>query len=200
MVIVDRKDYINKAKKMLEQWSTYRPIPLDPTNKQKAKLINILKRIKAETGMDDITCKKVYLTGESSPKFNWLLKIYKKDNPLRPIVANRDSVTNGVVKELARVLKPLFDNSTHHVNNTKEFMEHVKNITLEEGVHHIIWCNYIIYINTNGTSIKHKKDVYTTPVSYFKSSSVNRFEVQPVDHLSAPLWQNFIWKILNAEA
>ena len=45
MVVMDRQDYINKSNNLLAQ-PAYRPIPRDPTNKIKAKLITILKRLK----------------------------------------------------------------------------------------------------------------------------------------------------------
>ena len=41
MVVMDRKDYINKSNKLLTQ-PAYRAIPRDPTNKIKTKLVNIL--------------------------------------------------------------------------------------------------------------------------------------------------------------
>ena len=50
MVIMDRQDYINKAKNLLKQ-NTYRSILRDPTNSIKNKLISILKRIKNQTGL-----------------------------------------------------------------------------------------------------------------------------------------------------
>ena len=53
MVIMDRQDYINKAKHLLNQ-PTYRAIPWDPTNTIKNKLINILKRVKNQTGLDQV--------------------------------------------------------------------------------------------------------------------------------------------------
>ena len=43
MVIMDRQDYINKSKHLLNQ-PTYSAIPQDPTNTIKNKLINILKK------------------------------------------------------------------------------------------------------------------------------------------------------------
>ena len=49
MVIMDRQDYINKANHLLNQ-NTYRSITKDPTNSIKNKLINILKRVKNQTG------------------------------------------------------------------------------------------------------------------------------------------------------
>ena len=58
LVVMDRKDYFRKARHLLEDTNTYRPIQSDPTNKLKNKLINILKKIKADTG--EVKCK-IYL-------------------------------------------------------------------------------------------------------------------------------------------
>ena len=38
-----------------------------------------------------------------------------------------------MAKELSRILKPLVGNSIHHVNNSKEFAEEIRNIKLERG-------------------------------------------------------------------
>ena len=75
---MDRQEYIKKARTLLEDTSTYRPIPTDPTIKLKNRLINILKKMKTESEMDDNTCKRMYPTGASAPKFYGLPKIHKK--------------------------------------------------------------------------------------------------------------------------
>ena len=137
MVIMDRQDYINKANSLLNQ-NTYRSIPRDPTNSIKNKLISILKRVKNETGLDSNTYKSMYPQA-MSPKFYGLLKIHKPDTPLRPIMASCGilsscgSVTYGVAKELAKILKPLVGKSPHHINSTKDFVEQAKHITLAPG-------------------------------------------------------------------
>ena len=43
------------------------------------------------------------------------------------------SVTYGVAKELAKILKPLVGKSLHHINSTQDFVEQVKHITLVPG-------------------------------------------------------------------
>ena len=58
MVIMDRQDYISKANSLLNQ-NTYRSIPQDPTNTIKTKLINILKRVKSQTGLSNQTYKSI---------------------------------------------------------------------------------------------------------------------------------------------
>ena len=75
----------------------------------------------------------MYPTGASSPKLYGLPKIHKKDIPLRPIVSSQGSVSYGVAKELARILKPLTGNNNHQVLNSKEFADDIKKIMLEEG-------------------------------------------------------------------
>ena len=62
-----------------------------------------------------------------------LPKIHKKEIPLRPIVSSQGSVSYGVAKELARILKPLTGNNNHQVLNSIESAEDIKKIKLEEG-------------------------------------------------------------------
>ena len=49
---MDQHNYWCKDQNMLEQQSTYTPIATEPT-KQKAKLISLLKRLKADTAMEE---------------------------------------------------------------------------------------------------------------------------------------------------
>ena len=58
-------------------------------------------------------------------------KIHKRGIPLRPIVSSRGSISYEVAKELARILKPLVGSSPHHINNTGDFIEHIKDVTLQ---------------------------------------------------------------------
>ena len=65
---MDGQEYIKKAKILLEDTNTHRPIPTGPISKHKTKLINILNNIKAESGMNKNTYKMMYPTGASAPK------------------------------------------------------------------------------------------------------------------------------------
>ena len=71
LMVMDRSDYIKKAKKLLEDTNTYRIIQIDPTSRLKNKLVKILRRIKAETGMQGKHLQKdVSYWGQSS-KILW---------------------------------------------------------------------------------------------------------------------------------
>ena len=64
----------------------------------------------------------MYPTGAVPPTFYGLPKIHKRGIPLRPIVSSRGSISYEVVKELARILKPLVGSFPHHIRNTGGFI------------------------------------------------------------------------------
>ena len=129
LVMMDREEYIRKAQALLDQ-PEYKSIPSDPTTKYKNKLISILKSIKAEGGINEVTYRRLYPTGASSPKFCDLPKVHKQGMPLKPIVSSFGAVTYESAKELPKILKPLVGKSSHHVHNNQEFLQHLKGIQL----------------------------------------------------------------------
>ena len=110
MVLLDKEDYIKKSEDLLKQ-NTYRELVVEPTNKYKNKLINLLKTIKSEGGMNNNTYKRLYTTGAVSPKYYGLPKIHEAGVPLRPIISSRGSATYETAKELAKIIKPLVGRS-----------------------------------------------------------------------------------------
>ena len=72
MVVMDKGDYIRKAKELLRQ-PTYKSIPTDPTNKYKYKLIlSLLKTIKTDGGINDVISRRLYPTGAGFPQGLWV--------------------------------------------------------------------------------------------------------------------------------
>ena len=127
MVVMDKEDYNTKSEELLQP-PTYQILNTDPTNRQKNKLISLLKSIKAEGGIDETTYKKLYPTGATTPKYYGLPEVHKKDTPLRAIVSSIGSVAYGTAKELSRILKPLVGRSTHHVRNNQDFIQSIEEI------------------------------------------------------------------------
>ena len=80
MVVMDRQEYIDKTNNLLAQ-PAHRPIPKDPTNKLKAKLITRLRKVKKESSLVDSTYKYMYPTGCSAPKFYGLPKSISETPP-----------------------------------------------------------------------------------------------------------------------
>ena len=122
MVIMDRQDYISKANNLLSQY-TYKTIQQDPTNTIKNKLITILKRVKSQTSLSNQTYKAMY-PWIVSPQVLWPPQDPQARYPTKAhIVSSCGSVTYGVAKELAKILKPLVGKSPYHINNTQDFVE-----------------------------------------------------------------------------
>ena len=70
MVVMDKEEYIKKSKKLLKQPS-YKELTTDPTNKIKNRLINLLKIIQAEGGINNITYKRLYPHRGRIPQILW---------------------------------------------------------------------------------------------------------------------------------
>ena len=70
MVIMDKKDYTNKALCLLSDSNTYRTISKDTTNKPKNKIIGILDT-KQIGGLKDSTYHRLYPTSVVPPKVLW---------------------------------------------------------------------------------------------------------------------------------
>ena len=132
MVVLDKEDYINKAKDLLNT-PVYKEIPKDPTNKIKAQLIIKLRRFKKERKLDEGLYRTMYRTGCVPPKFYGLPKIHKMGTPLRPIVSSRGSVTYGVAKVLSKVIQLLVGKSPHHIQSTSDFVSKAKGFILQPG-------------------------------------------------------------------
>ena len=132
MVVLDKEDYINKAKDLLNT-PAYKEIPKDPTNKIKAQLITKLRRIKKERKLDEGTYRTMYPTGCIPVKFYGLPQIHKTVTPLRPIVSSRGSVTYGVAKVLSKVIQLLVGKSPHHIQSTIDFVSKAKGFILQQG-------------------------------------------------------------------
>ena len=131
MVVMDKEDYNSKSEELLHT-PTYQILKTDPTNKIKNKLISLLKTIKAEGGISETTYKKLYPTGDTTPKYYGLPKVHKEGTPLRPIVSSIGSATYETAKELSKILKPLVGRSIHHVKNNQEFIQSLQDITVDE--------------------------------------------------------------------
>ena len=138
MVIMVQQDYINKVNTLLQDTNTYRVLSKDPTTSLKNKLLSSLRNIKQTGALSNTKYKQLYPTSAIHPKFYGLPKIHKVGTPLRPIVSSRGSITYGVAKELAHIIKPLVGKSptTLKIHNTLSNKYKVKAGT--RGGHHLL--------------------------------------------------------------
>lgn len=82
--------------------------------------------------IDEATYAKIYPTSKVIPRFYATPKIHKKDNPVRPIVSGINSITYGLAKHLAKLLKPLVGKTQHHIKNSKHLVDMIHNLRIED--------------------------------------------------------------------
>ena len=223
MVIMDQQDYINKVNTLLQDTNTYRVLNKDPTTSLKNKLISTLRNMKQTGALSNTKYRQLYPTSVIPPKFYGLPKIHKAGTPLRPIVSSRGSITYGVAKELAHIIKPLVGQSHHYLKNTQHFIQQIQGKRLNEGrsspplmsrlsSHQYQWHHQSKQSNKNYnmTQLYHKE--LTCPFNksqHFWSSAsptltpssrvsiMNKSKVQLWDPPSAPSYLTSLWKSLR---
>ena len=79
-MVMNKDEYIKKAEELLLT-DTYRTISIDPTNKYKTKLIELLKTIKAEGISVKQFTKGFTQQGQEYPNFMGSLKCTKRECP-----------------------------------------------------------------------------------------------------------------------
>ena len=132
-VILNKQDYHNKVKALLDDTNTYEKLTSDPTRAIKNKLIQTLKEWRKEERIPNYLYNQLYLTAENVPKFYGLPKIHKKDVPLRPIVSSIGSVMYDTAKFLAKIMKPLVGLNSHHIVNSEDFVNKIAKLEVPPG-------------------------------------------------------------------
>ena len=103
IVVLDKQDCTNKAQDVLTQRDKYIPMIADPTKTQN-NLINLLRTIRTQRGLEGTHTMTIQQV--QAPKFYRLPKNTNRE-PLKPVVSSRGVVTYGVIKEPAKILRPL---------------------------------------------------------------------------------------------
>ncbi|XP_072041390.1 uncharacterized protein [Amphiura filiformis] len=131
-VLLDRDTYKEKVNALLNDGKIYSRLDKDPTQQYKTELKGILKDLKGESAIDQSLYYKLSPTACDKPKLYGLPKIHKKDAPLRPIVSSIGSVTNDIARFVADIISPLVGKSEHHVQNTQDSVDLVKDLHVDE--------------------------------------------------------------------
>ncbi|KAI8478649.1 hypothetical protein Bbelb_436180 [Branchiostoma belcheri] len=131
-VVLDREQYDKKIQDLLGDKDTYSALKKDPTNKFKGKIHDSLKKLEKEGALDRATYLKLNPTSEQPPAFYGLPKVHKQGVPLQPIVSSIGSATYELAGFLAKILGPLVGKSQHHVKNSADFVQKIKDIHIEE--------------------------------------------------------------------
>ncbi|XP_046848063.1 uncharacterized protein LOC124441644, partial [Xenia sp. Carnegie-2017] len=129
-VIMDRSEYIDKAKTLLQDTTTYELLHKDPSKTTTNRINQKLKHLKDKKKLNENDYRRIRPNDASTAKFYGLPKIHKENNPLRPIVSLPGSPSYELSKYLYNILYPLVKNSPHTIRNATPFLANIENIKL----------------------------------------------------------------------
>ena len=131
-VVLDKADYIEKARQLLNDTTTYRTLENDPTDALAKQINKQLKKLQDRREITRTERLQMQAADNTIAKFYGLPKIHKEGVPLRPIVSLPGSPTYKLSKELWKRLKPLIAGSAFSINNANDFLEKLRNIRINE--------------------------------------------------------------------
>nr|VZI42665.1 unnamed protein product [Spirometra erinaceieuropaei] len=129
-VVLDRTDYLQKAKNLLEDRQFYVPCETNPI-KTLTREINATLLALENSGAITATDRRMARAQETAlARFYGLPKVHKEGAPLRPIVSRKGIPTYGLARWLFRRLKFLTADSDTTVCSSTQFLEKLKGVSL----------------------------------------------------------------------
>lgn len=128
-VAIDKEEYINKTKQLLNDKDTYKKVPRNPTHSLMSDTNKQVRLLYKDKYIDVATLKKLINNAPTSPKLYSLVKNHKDGNPVRPIVSFVNSPTYELARYLAAVLSHL-STDKYNVKDSFDFHKKISYIQL----------------------------------------------------------------------
>ncbi|BHF63190.1 hypothetical protein SprV_0200618100 [Sparganum proliferum] len=129
-VVLDRTDYIQKAKRLLEDRQSYIPCESNPMKKLTRKINPTLLAMENSGEISPLDRRVAKAQETTLARFYGLPKVHKEGAPLRPIVSLKGTQTYGLAKWLFRRLKFLTSDSTTTVSSSTQLLAKSKGVNL----------------------------------------------------------------------
>ncbi|BHF74583.1 hypothetical protein SprV_0501766900 [Sparganum proliferum] len=129
-VVLDRTNYIQKTKTLLEDRQSYVPCEPNPITTL-TREINATPLAMENSGAISPIDRRMARAQETAlARFYGLPKVHKEGAPLRPIASLKGTPTYGLAKWLFRRLKFLTSDSSTIVSSSTQFLEKLKGVSL----------------------------------------------------------------------
>ncbi|CAI2738282.1 unnamed protein product [Dicrocoelium dendriticum] len=129
---MDKSDYVAKAKQLLSDTTTYRPIDQDPSTKLSTQINTALKKLQAASEITKLERWKMKAEDTNIARFYGLPKVHKDGVPLRPIVSLPGTPSYKLAKCMWKKLKHLIAGSEQSIINVEQFINKLRCVTIEE--------------------------------------------------------------------
>ncbi|BHF60786.1 hypothetical protein SprV_0100375200 [Sparganum proliferum] len=129
-IVLDRKDYLQKAKALLEDRQFYIPCATNPLKTLTLEINATLLALENSGAITPTDRRMARPQDTALARFYGLPKVHKDGVPLRPIVSLKGTPTYGLAKWLFRRLKFLTAESDITVSSSAQFLEKLKGVSL----------------------------------------------------------------------
>ncbi|CAF3925498.1 unnamed protein product [Didymodactylos carnosus] len=128
-VLMDKNDYIAKAKEKLNNPSVYEQVKKDPTK----HIMEIKTEADKLFDLDKINVTQHYqLIGiEDLPTVRGQPKLHKPNNPMRIITCSRQTITSPVSKFVFNIIEDLRSTLSGIVMNASKFVQQINNLPID---------------------------------------------------------------------
>ena len=129
---MDRAKYDMKLQDMLDDTNVYEKLKRDPSQALERKMNSMLLDLNRKKELPSPIYYRLRSSNGMTPLLYGLPKIHKADVPMRPIVSFIHSPTYQLSKHLCHLLSPLVGHSDSSVWNSKQFVEFISDLYVQE--------------------------------------------------------------------
>nr|VZI01973.1 unnamed protein product [Spirometra erinaceieuropaei] len=129
-VVLDRTDYNQKAKSLLEDHQSHVPCESNPIKTLTREINTTLLAMENSGAKSPIDRRMARAKETALARFYGLPKVHKEGAPLRPIVSLKGTLTYGLAKWLFQRLQFLTSDSNTTVSSSTQFLEKLKGVSL----------------------------------------------------------------------
>ena len=143
-VIMDKLDYLIKARKLLNDKKTYQVQKNDPTIIFQNDLNDLVKLWKKGGYISEVTAKKLQCDTGTISKFYALTKVHKPDAPLRPIISACNS-PGYQLSNFHNILSNVTEKKSSFVQNSQDFVNKVRDKIIPAGFSYLSGRSLVVY-------------------------------------------------------
>lgn len=133
-VIIDKTDYINKSKGMLDDINVYKVLNSNPLLTVQNNINSFIKLLQEKNYITFSEKKKLTTNNSILAKAYFLPKIHKEGVPLRPIISSIGAASYDLSGHISDILSRTFSNRTNYnITNTFQFVEEFRGYSLPEN-------------------------------------------------------------------
>lgn len=136
-LVMNRSEYESSMNKLISDESTYEKTKRDPTNRIEKKVNEMITtwRLNNKISEDEETYLKTH--NSVAPAIYGLGKLHKRkpneDIPFRPVVSTVQSPSYKISKLIANCLSKVMKESEHHLKDSWQFAERIKEVNIPNG-------------------------------------------------------------------